>query len=309
MKALIQFFLTHLEHERQLSKHSLKNYKLDLEKAAEFFINLHIQDWVEVNDETIRALIVFNRKQKRMPRTINRQLSVLRTFYEYLIRENKASQNPAANITSLKTARQLPKPLDVDEMTQLLTFETNSNESIRDAAILELLYSSGVRISELQGLNLSDLDLEEHQAHVLGKGKKSRIVILGRMAIKALKKWLITRQTLADTIEQALFVNNKGKRLSIRSIQHRIYEIGVQQGLNTRVHPHRLRHSFASHLLESSSDLRSVQELLGHASINTTQIYTQLNFQHLATIYDLCHPRAHQKKREGGFTPDPTELE
>ncbi len=293
---LIANFLEHLEHERCLSAHTIKNYKHDLENAALFFKKYDIQEWSAVKDETIRALIISNRKLKKLSRTINRQLSTLRTFYNYLIREEIVADNPATRIKVLKTPRQLPKPLDTDETARLLAFETSNSLSIRDAAILELLYSSGIRISELVALDLTDLDLKQGQMYVLGKGKKNRIALIGRFALQAIQKWLLVRLPLVEPQEKALFVNNKGKRLSIRAIQYRVYQIGLQQGLDTRVHPHRLRHSFASHLLESSGELRAVQELLGHASLNTTEIYTQLNFQHLATVYDKCHPRAQKKK-------------
>jgi len=305
-------FLEHLKHERQLSLHTIKNYYHDLKTAIRFFEAQNIQNWDDIKDNTLRALIVCQRNEKKQPKSINRQLSALKTFFEYLIREQKAFKNPVTLIPSLKTPKALPKPLDVDEMLHLLDFKKNNFSSIRDAAILELLYSSGVRISELISLNLEDLDLKQGQIHVLGKGKKTRIALLGRFALNALEAWLVERNIYANPAEVALFINNhgknKGKRISARAIQYRVYQMGLKQGLDTRIHPHRLRHSFASHLLESSGDLRAVQELLGHASLNTTQIYTQLNFQHLASVYDKCHPRANQSKRKG-FTSDSSEIE
>lgn len=300
MHGSIQAFLESLKVERRSSEHTITSYKTDLMDAVSFFEADHITAWKDVQESTIRALLAHRRNQKISPRTINRQLSALRTFFRYLIRKGILSDNKAMRVVALKTTRALPRALDVDQMAKLLDLPASNTLEIRDLAIMELLYSAGLRVSEIASLNIADLDLKQQQTPVVGKGKKSRLALIGRCAVKALEQWLLIRSTLTlkEPNEPALFVNNKGKRLSVRSIQYRLYNIGIQQGVETRVTPHRLRHSFASHLLESSNDLRSVQELLGHTDLSTTQIYTKVNFQHLANVYDQCHPRARKLPEE-----------
>lgn len=298
MRQAVQDFLESLRFERRSSEHTITSYKTDLLDALSFLEADHLSTWQEVEESNIRALLAFKRNQKISPRTINRQLSALRSFFKYLIRTGILTDNTALRVKTLKTSRALPRALDVDQMAKLLALPASNSLAIRDLAIMELLYSAGLRISEIVSLNVIDLDLKQQQVPVVGKGKKSRLALIGRCAIQALEQWLLIRSTVAQPGECALFVNNKGNRLSARSIQYRLYHIGVQQGLETRVTPHRLRHSFASHLLESSNDLRSVQELLGHADLSTTQIYTKVNFQHLANVYDQCHPRARKQPEE-----------
>jgi integrase/recombinase XerC len=294
----VQAFLESLRFERRSSEHTITSYRTDLLDAVAFFEADHLSTWQDVQESTIRALLAFRRNQKISPRTINRQLSTLRTFFRYLMRRGVISDNKAMRVVALKTSRALPRALDVDQMAKLLELPASNPLAIRDLAIMELLYSAGLRVSEIVSLNVHDLDLKQQQTPVVGKGKKSRLALIGRCAVKALEQWLSIRTTLAESVEPALFVNNKGKRLSARAIQYRLYHIGIQQGVETRVTPHRLRHSFASHLLESSNDLRGVQELLGHADLSTTQIYTKVNFQHLANVYDQCHPRARKQSEE-----------
>ncbi|HQW57441.1 MAG TPA: tyrosine recombinase XerC [Gammaproteobacteria bacterium] len=294
----VQAFLGSLRFERRSSEHTIASYKTDLMDALAFFEADHLDTWQDIQESTIRALLAFRRNQKISPRTLNRQLSALRTFFRYLMRRGLITDNKAMRVLALKTSRALPRALDVDQMAKLLELPASNPFAIRDLAIMELLYSTGLRVSEIVSLNVRDLDLKQQQTPVLGKGKKSRLALIGRCAVKALEQWLSIRTTLAEPVEPALFVNNKGKRLSARSIQYRLYNIGIQQGVETRVTPHRLRHSFASHLLESSNDLRAVQELLGHADLSTTQIYTKVNFQHLANVYDKCHPRARKQSEE-----------
>jgi len=294
----VQAFLGSLRFERSSSEHTIASYKTDLMDALAFFEADHLNTWQDIQESTIRALLAFRRNQKISPRTLNRQLSALRTFFRYLMRRGLITDNKAMRVLALKTSRALPRALDVDQMAKLLELPASNPFAIRDLAIMELLYSTGLRVSEIVSLNVRDLDLKQQQTPVLGKGKKSRLALIGRCAVKALEQWLSIRTTLAEPVEPALFVNNKGKRLSARSIQYRLYNIGIQQGVETRVTPHRLRHSFASHLLESSNDLRAVQELLGHADLSTTQIYTKVNFQHLANVYDKCHPRARKQSEE-----------
>jgi integrase/recombinase XerC len=209
------------------------------------------------------------------------------------MRHRGAIHNPALGISAPKRPQRLPKTLDVDMIKQLLEFEGDEPIDIRDRAMMELFYSSGLRLAELADLNVSDLDLNDALVTVTGKGNKTRTLPIGRIAITALRRWLTSRDSLPP--DQALFLGQRGKRLGHRAIQQRLRFRATQQGLPAHVHPHMLRHSFASHLLESSSDLRGVQELLGHANLSTTQVYTHLDFQHLAQVYDKAHPRATRK--------------
>jgi integrase/recombinase XerC len=219
----------------------------------------------------------------------------VRTFFASLLRAGLAAGNPAVHVQAPKPPRRLPATLDADQMATLLKAEPADALEARDAAILELFYSSGLRLSELTGLDIGDVDLDDRTVRVLGKGSKARIVPLGRVADAALRRWLVVRGEALRVEERALFVSRRGTRLSPRSVQARIDVWARRRGMPVRVHPHMLRHSFASHLLESSGDLRAVQELLGHASLSTTQVYTHLDFQHLAHIYDKAHPRARKR--------------
>ncbi len=294
----IESFLHHLKYEKQFSKHTLTSYKTDLLDAVSFFNIQNINNWQAIQESTIRALLALRRTEKKSARTLNRQLSTLRSFYRYLIQRGLIQDNKAPRVATIKSNRLLPKAIDVDQMVKLLALPATNILAIRDIALMELLYSTGLRVSEVVSLNLGDLDLEQQQVSVIGKGKKARIAIIGKYAYKALKEWLKIRPNLITTEEPALFINKNGARISVRAIQYRLYKIGIKQGLDTRIHPHRLRHSFASHLLESSHDLRGVQELLGHANLSSTQIYTKINFQHLANVYDQCHPRACKQSKE-----------
>jgi integrase/recombinase XerC len=226
---------------------------------------------------------------------VQRRLSAVRTFLRYLQRERVLTHNPAAEVRAPKIKRSLPETLDVDQMSRLLDIPGTDALSVRDRAIMELFYSSGLRLAELIGLDLGALDATDRTIRVSGKGNKTRILPVGRKALEALEKWLAVRGALAAIGEMALFVGRNGRRVGQRTIQLRIARWARLQGLPMHVHPHLFRHSFASHLLESSQDLRGVQELLGHADIATTQVYTHLDFQHLARIYDRTHPRARKK--------------
>lgn len=297
----IDSFLKILRYERHYSPHTLKNYRIDLHEAADFFHTQTIDSWKAVEEKNIHALMASKRKKNISARSINRQLSVLRTFFQYLIRLGIIQENKAKGVLALKSAHPLPKALEVDQVAKLLEYPALNAISIRDAALMELLYSAGLRVAEIVSLNMTDLDLKEQQTRVMGKGNQARIALIGRYAVAALNAWLRIRADIAKPEEPALFVNKYGQRLTTRAVQYRLARIGIQQGLESRVSPHRLRHSFASHLLESSNDLRSVQELLGHANLSTTQIYTKINFQQLANVYDQCHPRANpvsQDKKE-----------
>lgn len=232
-------------------------------------------------------------------RSIARHLSATRRFYQFLLREKLASDNPALDIRAPKSGRRLPRVADVDQLNQLLDGQPDDPLEVRDLCMFELMYSSGLRLAELASLDLDTVDLRGGEVRVVGKGGKERLLPVGRKAIAAIEEWLRHRVALANEGETALFVSQRGERLSHRSIQARLSRWGISRGADQKLHPHLLRHSFASHMLESSGDLRAVQELLGHADIATTQVYTHLDFQHLARVYDQSHPRARRDKYHG----------
>lgn len=288
----IDAFLEYLRIEKRYSPHTIFNYQRDLLAFADHCDESQIGNLRKVDAHVMRAFVAKRHRKGLSGRSLQRELSTVRSFFNYLRRENHIKNNPVVGVSAPKAPRKLPAPLDVDEMSQLLSLSQDGPLAIRDWAIMELLYSSGLRLAELVGLDLSSIDLKDDSIPVTGKGSKTRIVPLGRYAKTSLAKWLPERLKLAKPEESALFVSQRGTRLSARSVQQRMRNWGVWQGIDTPVHPHRLRHSFASHLLESSGDLRAVQELLGHADISTTQVYTHLDFQHLAKVYDQAHPRA-----------------
>jgi integrase/recombinase XerC len=292
----IEGFLAYLRHERRVSPHTLSNYRRELDKLGAFCREQQLADWSALRDHDIRAFAGKLRRNGLGGRSLQRCLSAIRSFYNYLLREKLVKLNPAAGVSAPKQKRQLPDVLDVDQVAQLLQIKRDDPLCLRDWTIMELMYSSGLRLSELTGLNLNDIDLHDQTVRITGKGSKTRIVPIGRFALEALQQWLKARAPLAKDDEQAVFINKNGTRLSQRAVQTRMRQWAVKQGLNKHLHPHMLRHSFASHMLESSGDLRAVQELLGHADISTTQIYTHVDFQHLAGVYDKTHPRAKKKK-------------
>lgn len=293
----IDNFLKHLTYERRLSKHSQIAYESDLKRAALFFSKKNETEWNNIQEPQLREFLISERNRKQSARSLHRLLSVFRSFFDYLIREQVLNKNPATLVNAPKLGKTLPSTLDVDEITQLLSLNTNNFLSIRDLAIMELLYSAGLRLSEIVSLNLEDLELTENQLRITGKGQKMRLGIIGKTAKKALLAWLDLRKTLINPNSTAVFLTKKGGRLTGRALQYRLAARGREQNINTRLHPHRLRHSFATHLLESSQDLRAVQELLGHANLSTTQIYTHLDFQKLTQLYDQFHPRASKQKQ------------
>ncbi|WP_210398270.1 tyrosine recombinase XerC [Motiliproteus sediminis] len=292
----IDAFIDHLAAERQLSGHTLSNYRRDLDRIAAHLDNNGHSDWNRLDAPLLRQFIAHQHREGISGRTLQRRLSACRTFFHYLIREGLAGTNPAVGISAPKSGKPLPKTLDADQLGQLLDQNSDDPLVVRDLAMLELLYSSGLRLAELVSLDINSVDLREANLRVTGKGRKTRQLPVGRKATAALERWLDCRDQLADYGERALFVSQQGQRLSPRSVQARLARWGQQNGLQERLHPHRVRHSFASHLLESSGDLRAVQELLGHADISTTQIYTHLDFQHLADVYDNAHPRAKKQR-------------
>ncbi|MBU2677111.1 MAG: tyrosine recombinase XerC [Gammaproteobacteria bacterium] len=291
----IDRFIRHLEFERRLSPLTCKNYRRDLEVLLAYCEQVGIDGWADLDDGHIRAFSATSFRKGQSARSIQRRLSAARTFFRYLMREKHVSRNPVTSVSAPKSKKRLPGNLDADRMARLLDIPGDTAIVDRDRAILELLYSSGLRLSELTDLDCGDVDMHSRTVHVTGKGNKDRIVPVGRHALQALTRWQKSRAEMADAEETALFVSNRGTRISTRSVQARVSHWARRQGIDTNVYPHLFRHSFATHLLESSHDLRGVQELLGHANISTTQVYTHLDFQHLAQIYDQTHPRARKK--------------
>jgi len=294
--AWIERYLAHLRTERRLSPHTESNYRRDLGAFAAYCDTERIGTWSKLDSFHIRTFAAREHRDGLGPRSVQRRLSALRGFFNYLIRERVIEANPAVDIRAPKAPKRLPKTLDVDQVASLLARKATDPLSRRDLAMLELLYSSGLRLAELAGLDIADLDLADRTVRVLGKGSKTRILPIGRQAIAALRTWLAERVTLVKPGNTALFVGQGGRRLGARAIQQRIRRWAAGSDLGVPVHPHLLRHSFATHLLESSRDLRGVQELLGHADISTTQVYTHLDFQHLARVYDESHPRARRRR-------------
>jgi integrase/recombinase XerC len=296
----IKEFLSYLESVKQYSPHTLKGYERDLKKLSDYLSAQDIKNWKIVKEHDLRTFINSERRRGLSPRSIQRVLSSCRTFFEHLLIEGLIQLSPAQNVSSPKLAQLLPKAMDADLVQRLLDFKPKGMIEIRDKALAELLYSSGLRLSEVCELEVQDLDLKERTCRVLGKGNKTRIVPVGKKAIQAIRDWMIYRSELKaskETSTDAIFLNNKGNRISARSIQLRLEKLCLQRGI-PGINPHMLRHSFASHVLESSGDLRAVQEMLGHSDISTTQIYTKLDFQHLSKVYDKAHPRAKKRTRD-----------
>ena len=294
-RSCIEGYLKHLGTERRLSPHTSTNYARDLNALADFLVRGDLHDWRKIDSQHVRVFAARAHAGGLSPRSVQRRLSAVRGFFNYLLREQIVASNPAMDIRAPKAAKRLPGTLDVDQLNHLLDIPPDDALAVRDKAIMELFYSSGLRLDELVGLDSAELDLADRTVRVLGKGRKTRIVPVGRKAEAALRVWLRERPGLAATAETALFVGRNGSRLKHRAIQLRIAYWARRKGLPSHVHPHLFRHSFATHLLESSKDLRGVQELLGHADISTTQIYTHLDFAHLARTYDASHPRAKRK--------------
>ena len=297
-------FLTHLRDERQLSGHTLSAYRRDLVALTVFLDSQGCAGWDRVASHQLRQYISLAHRQGRSGKTLQRKLSAIRTFFNWLAREGVTSANPAMEFSAPKSKSSLPVTIDTDQISRLLDINSTDWHSLRDRAMLELFYSSGLRLAELVGANIEDVNFSDNSIKVRGKGNKERLLPVGSKAVLALKTWLQERDNLPRGEvhdNSALFISERGTRISPRSVQERVRIWCMKLGISGRVHPHTLRHSFASNLLESSRDLRAVQELLGHADISTTQIYTHLDFQHLAEVYDQAHPRAQRatvKERE-----------
>jgi integrase/recombinase XerC len=287
-------FLQHLAVERQASPHTLSNYRRDLQSWQAFCMEQNLDDPDAVQFVHVQQFMAQEHRRGLAPKSIQRRLSALRSLFKYLMKQGQLKHNPSAGLRAPKAPRKLPQVLDVDEAVRLVELPTDGELGLRDRAMLELLYSSGLRVSELCSLTWRNLDLDDSLVTVLGKGGKTRVVPVGSHAVDALKAW---QQQSAPALHAPVFPGRGGAVISTRAVQLRLRQLAQQQGIWKRVYPHLLRHSFASHMLESSGNLRGVQELLGHADIATTQIYTHLDFQRLATVYDAAHPRAKRKKQ------------
>ena len=286
----IKEYLVFVSQVKNLSENTTKSYQRDLKKLCLFLESLKITDYTDVSMDICSAWIGDLFSQNNNPRSIQRHLSSAKGFFRFLKKNNLIAASPFELVTAPKSASNLPEVLTPEDVEQLLNFKPSSLIEIRDLAIVEMMYSSGLRVSETVNINVSDFEEGMSFLRVLGKGSKTRLVPIGRFAISAINNWLGERNKIVSNTD-ALFLNSKGTRLTVRSVQLRLKKMALKQGLPP-IHPHMLRHSFATHMLESSGDLRTIQELLGHSSLSTTQIYTKLDYQHLAKIYDQAHPRA-----------------
>ena len=298
----VQRFRRFLRTERRLSEHTDASYARDLDALVVWCDSQAIADWSALDAQHVRTFAGRSHAAGLAPRSVRRRLSAVRSFFRFLLQEQAVRLNPALEIRAPKAARPLPDTVDTDQMARLLELPGDSTLATRDRALMELLYSSGLRLAELAGLDWDKLNLGDRSVRVLGKGRKERVVPIGAKALAALQAWRAAQRAATPPAAKPagpgdpVFTGRHGRRLGHRAIQARVAYWGRRQGLGVHVHPHLFRHSFASHLLESSGELRAVQELLGHANIATTQIYTHLDFQHLARIYDATHPRARKKR-------------
>ncbi len=292
-------FLDYLHYERRLSPRTLAGYRHDIQEFLAWLDESARIGWPQVKSQHVRNYAAGRHRQGLSPKSLQRHLSAIRAWYRYLLREGQVKVNPAEGVRAPKVGRRLPHTLDADQLGHLMALPGDGALDHRDRAIMELFYSSGLRLAELVGLDVADVQSSDGLLQVTGKGGKTRRVPVGRFARRAVEHWLTARPQLAKAGETALFVSQRGSRLSPRSVESRLRQRAIEQGMPRHVHPHMLRHSFASHVLESSGDLRAVQELLGHADISTTQVYTHLDFQHLAQVYDLAHPRARRAEGRG----------
>ena len=286
----INEYLVFVSQVKNLSENTTKSYERDLKKLYLFLEKLNVTNYSDIKEEICSAWIGDLYSQNNKPKSIQRHLSSAKGFFRFLKKNNLIGSSPFELVTAPKSSNTLPDVLSPEDVEQLLNFKPSNTIEIRDMAIVELMYSSGLRVSETVNINISDFEENMSFLRVIGKGSKTRLVPMGRFAINAINNWLNEREKILNNTD-ALFLNSKGSRLTVRSIQLRLKKMAIKQGLPP-VHPHMLRHSFATHMLESSGDLRTIQELLGHSSLSTTQIYTKLDYQHLAKIYDKSHPRA-----------------
>lgn len=290
----VERFLDHLRVQKDYSPQTLIRYRHDLARLVEHARARNLADWSALRSDALRAFIAGEHRAGQAPRTLQARLSACRSLFKFLLRNGELKHDPSAGVRAPKAPRKLPQVLDVDEMQTLVEIPTDGAVAIRDRAILELLYSSGLRISELTSLRWGSLDLDDASVRVTGKGRKTRIVPVGSKALEALRALRDLDQVASP--EEPVFRGRNGAPMAAQTVRVHMKMWAKSQGITRRVYPHLLRHSFASHMLESSGDLRAVQELLGHADIATTQIYTHLDYQHLARVYDAAHPRARRKK-------------
>ncbi|EIJ71661.1 tyrosine recombinase XerC [Pasteurella bettyae] len=295
MTEWLQKYWNYLRIERQVSPYTLTNYQRQMDAILGLMQANDIRSWQQLSPSVVRFILAESKKSGLHEKSLALRLSALRQFLSFLVAQGELKVNPAIGISAPKQAKHLPKNIDAEQVNKLLSSNSKEPIDIRDHAMMELMYSSGLRLSELQGLNLTNLNFRAREVKVLGKGNKERILPFGHHASHAIQEWLKVR-SLFNPKDDALFVSQLGNRMSHRSIQKRLEIWGIRQGLSSHLNPHKLRHSFATHMLEASSDLRAVQELLGHSNLATTQIYTHLNFQHLAEVYDQAHPRAKRHK-------------
>ncbi|MDN3615529.1 MAG: tyrosine recombinase XerC [Vibrio gallaecicus] len=294
----LERFYEYLRSEKGLSLHTQRNYKQQLETMAFHLVDLGLKSWDQVDAAWVRQLASKGMREGMKASSLATRLSSLRSFFDFLVLRGEMSANPAKGVSAPRKQRPLPKNLDVDEVGQLLEVNEDDPLSIRDRAMMEVMYGAGLRLAELVGINMKDVLSRQGEIRVIGKGDKERKAPFSGLAKEWVDKWLRVRNELAHPSEKALFVSKLGTRISHRSVQKRMEEWGKKQAVASHISPHKLRHSFATHVLESSQNLRAVQELLGHENISTTQVYTHLDFQHLAQAYDQAHPRARKKNKE-----------
>lgn len=292
----VEHFLNYLKSEKQLSINTQINYRRQLYALIDLTEGLDITKWQDIDSSAVRLLISRSRQNGLQARSLSLRLSALRSFFDWMVKNDQISANPARGVLNPKLGQHLPKNIDIDEINQLLDIEYSDPLSVRDRAMLEVMYGSGLRLSELVSLNCRELNLTEGEVRVTGKGNKERKLPLGRESIRWIEQWLTMRNDLKPQ-DDAVFISKLGKRISPRNVEKRFAQWGIKQGLSSHIHPHKLRHSFATHMLESSGDLRAVQELLGHADLSTTQVYTHLDFSHLSEVYDSAHPRAKRGRK------------
>lgn len=297
LQEAIDGFLRYLKVERQLSPLTQSSYARQLATLVAIADEMKLSSWTALEPAQVRSMAARSRRAGLSASSLALRLSALRSFLDWQVSQGLLAANPAKGVMTPRKARHLPKNIDVDEVNQLLEIDLSDPLAVRDRAMLEVMYGGGLRLSELVNMDCRHVDLDSGEVWVVGKGSKERRVPIGRTAVTWIQHWLPLRDTFGGQ-DDALFLSTRGNRISPRNVQKRFAEWGIRQGVASHIHPHKLRHSFATHLLESSGDLRAVQELLGHANLSTTQIYTHLDFQHLASVYDAAHPRAKRGKNE-----------
>ncbi|GKV96620.1 tyrosine recombinase XerC [Pectobacterium aroidearum] len=295
LQADVDAFLRYLKVERQLSPLTQTSYLRQLSAVITILSAASVVDWRKLDAAGVRSVVSRSKRDGLHSGSLALRLSALRSFLDWMVSRGVLTANPAKGISTPRAGRPLPKNMDVDEMGRLLDIDLDDPLAVRDRTMLEVMYGAGLRLAELVGMDCQHIDLASGEVWVMGKGSKERKLPIGKTAVTWLERWLALRELFGPQ-DDAVFISNQGRRISMRNVQKRFAEWGIKQGVNSHVHPHKLRHSFATHMLESSGDLRAVQELLGHANLSTTQIYTHLDFQHLASVYDAAHPRAKRGK-------------